>query len=203
MNALDMLRLEAETIWGTESRGRLAAPTVEVLLSTYDGRSATMPGAAALGSDDAVHVTMARGWLLGPGEPGRPPEGYRLVTDAQSGTLARPSGWAEADWEQLVSGGLGPWAVVLQGEQVVSLAHAARLTERAAEVGVQTEAAHRGLGLAGFAVRTWASLFTDERVLFYSAFEENLPSHRVAAQVGARPLGRLTRLFLAPGAEPS
>ncbi|WIX76135.1 hypothetical protein QRX50_32295 [Amycolatopsis carbonis] len=69
----------------------------------------------------------------------------------------------------------------------MSLAHCARLTAEAAEVGVQTAGSHRGRGLAAVVVRVWTALFAPgERMLFYSAFETNESSHRVAANVRRR-----------------
>jgi predicted GNAT family acetyltransferase len=91
----------------------------------------------------------------------------------------------------------GPWAALVEDDQVVSLAHCARLTDLAAEVGVQTEDAHRGQGLAAVAVAGWVQRMRPQgRRLFYSALEANDASHRVAGKCRATPLGRLIRLYV-------
>jgi RimJ/RimL family protein N-acetyltransferase len=179
VDALELLRLEAETIWGRDS-GVLGSGTVFATATTYDGRTEVLAGHAEVRPETTAVISAARCWTLTPASrlPLAPP-GFSLVHDRRS----------------LLSGERGPWAALVQGGQVVSLAHCARLTGLAAEVGVRTEAAYQGRGLAAVVVRAWATLLaSDEKVLFYSAFEDNHASHRVAARCGAEPLGMLCRL---------
>nr|WP_228001023.1 GNAT family N-acetyltransferase [Nocardia australiensis] len=94
-----------------------------------------------------------------------------------------------------MSGNHGPWAAITDGDRAVSLAHCARLTDRAAEVGVETNEAHRGCGLAATAVNAWADqLAARDLILFYSADEDNIASHRVAQKCKATPLGHLIHI---------
>jgi RimJ/RimL family protein N-acetyltransferase len=196
MDALDTLRLEAATIWGrdTGDAGGLANGTVFVTARTYDGRTAVIKGHADVTPGTPTVVSVERCWTLTP-EPRLPPAppGLSLVHEPRD--LTPPAGWDDGDWRALMSGEHGPWAALADGDQVVSLAHCARLTERAAEVGVQTEDAHRGRGLAPVVVRAWAVLLAPAgKVLFYSALEDNRASHRVAAKSGGTPVGMLCRV---------
>jgi hypothetical protein len=181
MDALEMLRLEAETIWGRDPDG-LGSGTLFATATTYDGRTELLDGHADARPETPTAVSVARCWTLTP-QPRLPPAPPGLSLVYEQRDLRPPACWA------------GPWAALAAEGRVVSLAHCARLTDRAAEVGVRTEDAYKGRGLAPVVVRAWAALFAnDNRVLFYSAFEDNKPSHRVAAKCGAEPLGMLCRL---------
>ena len=200
LNDLSLLALEARTIWGTAG-SQLGADTVAVLTLAYDGRRARLDGVAEISPSTPVTTTSARSWVLDPiaarvTTDVAAPAGLRLVCSDHTDADVHPSsGWSAVDWGELRSGGLGPWVGLAAGDRVVSLAHCARLTDRAAEVGVETEPLWRGRGLAPWTVRVWTSRMPpSERILFYSAFEDNLASHRVAAAAGARPLGRLVRI---------
>jgi RimJ/RimL family protein N-acetyltransferase len=179
MDTLEMLRLEAETIWGRDPDG-LGSGTLFATATTYDGRTELLDGHADVRPETPTVVSVARCWTLAPQSrlPPAPP-GLSLVHEQ-----LRP----QASWD-------GPWAALTDEGRVVSLAHCARLTDRAAEVGVRTEDAYKGRGLASVVVHAWAALFArTNKVLFYSAFEDNKASHRVAAKCGAEPLGMLCRL---------
>lgn len=193
MDALELLRLEAETIWGRDPDG-LGSGTVFAAATTYDGRTELLDGHADVRPETPTTVAVARCWTLSPRSQLPPvPSGLSLVHERRD--LRPPARWAPDDWRSLLSGEHGPWAALADEDQVVSLAHCARLTERAAEVGVQTKDGHRGRGLASMVVRAWAALLAPhDKVLFYSAFEDNSASHRVAAKCGAEPLGMLSRL---------
>jgi RimJ/RimL family protein N-acetyltransferase len=201
VNALKVLQLEAETIWPPVDSG-LGDDTIAVTAVTYDGQSISIAGATPLAPESAVEVSIARCWLLESTTSYSVPPGLRLVSTA--GSYRPPSRWSMGEWDGLMNGDQGPWAALVEGERVLSLAHCARLTDRAAEVGVQTEEEARGGGLASVIVLAWAELMRQrELVLFYSAFETNRASHRVAAKCQATPLGMLTRVFSQPSsAEP-
>ncbi|ALG09460.1 hypothetical protein AOZ06_23395 [Kibdelosporangium phytohabitans] len=190
-----MLRLEADTIWGREPGG-IACDTVFVTVTTYDGRAEVIDGQAVVASGTPTAMSVARSWVLpSPPTPPSAPAGYSLVHEPRD--LRRPVSWDADEWALLMSGAAGPWAAVVDGDEVASLAHCARWTERAAEVGVRTEDPYQRRGLAPVVARAWATLLADHgKVLFYSADEDNTASHRVAAKCDARPLGLLCQLSL-------
>lgn len=83
-----------------------------------------------------------------------------------------------------------PWSLALQDGQIASLAFAARLGDRGAELGLATLPAFRGLGLAVAATAGWSALPSlADRTLFYSTATSNLASQRVVAKLGLEFLG--------------
>jgi RimJ/RimL family protein N-acetyltransferase len=127
-------------------------------------------------------------------------------SDAAPGQWLRhsnPGNWERDEWDELVDGTLGPWAIAVVDGRVVSICHTpGRMTERAAECGVWTHADHRGRGYAAAVTATWADILRPSgRALFYSTDAGNLSSQRVAARLKLRPIGwtwRLTRADLGP-----
>jgi RimJ/RimL family protein N-acetyltransferase len=105
------------------------------------------------------------------------------------------AGWRADEWELLMDGGLGPWAMAVSGGQVVSICHCARLADRGAEAGVWTDPDFRGRGYAAAVTAAWASLLEGSgRTLFYSTSAENVSSRLVAARLGLRGIGWMWRL---------
>ena len=83
-----------------------------------------------------------------------------------------------------------PWCVALDGDEIASIASAARLGEMGAEVGVYTFPKYRRRGLAAAVTASWASIPSlNKRALFYSTSKSNLSSRRVAARLGLRLIG--------------
>lgn len=123
-----------------------------------------------------------------------------LRSDAGNGPLVRakvgrPENWDEDEWRELLAGEMGPWAMIAEGGEMVSLCHSARLGPRGAEAGVWTNPEARGRGLAAVVTAAWAtSPALGERVRFYSTSAENEASQRVAAKLGAREIGWLWRI---------
>jgi RimJ/RimL family protein N-acetyltransferase len=110
-----------------------------------------------------------------------------------SGRLRRlnPGNWEREEWNELLDGTLGPWAMALVDETIVSICHTPRrMTERAAECGVWTHPDYRGRGYAADVTATWAAILRPSgRALFYSTDALNLSSQRVAARLRLRPIG--------------
>lgn len=104
---------------------------------------------------------------------------------------ANPGNWAPVEWDELLDGTLGPWALAMHGERAISICHTpGPMTPRAAECGVWTDPAHRGRGHAAATVAAWVPLVsTPQRILFYSTEAENLSSQRVARRLQLEPLG--------------
>jgi len=107
-----------------------------------------------------------------------------------------PGNWEPDEWDELLSGALGPWAMAVLDGRIVSICHTPRrMTERAAECGVWTHPDYRGRGYAAAVTATWAEVLRPSgRHLFYSTDAGNLSSQRVAARLGLRQIGWRWRL---------
>jgi hypothetical protein len=108
-----------------------------------------------------------------------------------------PGNWGAEEWDDLLDGTLGPWAIALADDHVVSIAHTpVRMTARASEVGVWTHPEHRGRGCAAAVTAAWADLLRPSgRHLFYSTDADNLSSQRVAARLKLRQFGWTWNLY--------
>ena len=81
--------------------------------------------------------------------------------------------------------GREPFIAVIEHGVAVSLCHSARLTDQAAEAGVQTLEAYRGRGYAANVVAGWASAIrASGRIPLYSTSWDNLASRAVARRLG-------------------
>jgi len=116
---------------------------------------------------------------------------------AQMLTDLNPGNWATGEWQELLDGVLGPWAMALVDARVVSICHTpGAMSDRAAECGVWTHPDYRGRGYASEVTAVWADVLRPSgRLLFYSTLPENLASQRVAARLQLRPLGRMWTLL--------
>lgn len=104
---------------------------------------------------------------------------------------ANPGNWEPIEWNELLDGCLGPWAMAAQDRRIVSICHTpVPLTEHMAEGGVWTDREHRGRGYAAATTAQWAELLRPSgRFLFYSTELENRSSRRVAQRLKLRLLG--------------
>lgn len=108
---------------------------------------------------------------------------------------ANPGNWQPQEWEQLLDGQLGPWAMATHDGAVISICHTPRYSPRAAEAGTWTRPDFRGQGHAAATTAAWAALLRPSgRHLFYSTSSTNLSSQRVATRLGLRPIGWLWQL---------
>jgi RimJ/RimL family protein N-acetyltransferase len=118
--------------------------------------------------------------------------------DALTARIARdgmPAALVEAGFADL-SHFWAPWCVALADGEIAAVAFAARLSPRAAEIGVYTLKAFRGRGFAAAATAAWSTMpVLQERTLFYSTHRDNLPSQRVIARLGLPFLGESMRLL--------
>ena len=105
--------------------------------------------------------------------------------------LVNPGTWGEDEWDELLDGALGSWAMAVVDGSVVSITHTpGPMGERVAEVGVWTHPDHRGRGYAAQVTATWADILRPSgRHLFYSTDAANRSSQQVAARLGLRLLG--------------
>ncbi len=104
---------------------------------------------------------------------------------------ANPGNWHPVEWDELLDGCLGPWAMAIEGGRIVSICHTpVPVTARGAECGVWTDPASRGRGYAAAVVSEWAAILRSSgRSLFYSTHADNLSSQRLAGRLQLRPLG--------------
>lgn len=114
---------------------------------------------------------------------------------------ANPGNWHPIEWDELLRGQLGPWAIATDGDHAISICHTpGPLTERTAECGVWTDPQFRGHGYAAATAVAWVALVrSPRRHLFYSTGADNLSSQRVAQRLRLRELGWTWRLYRAPG----
>jgi hypothetical protein len=83
-----------------------------------------------------------------------------------------------------------PWCVAFEGDQIASIAFAAGLGPKSAEVGVYTFPVFRGGGYAAASTAGWASLpALRGQALFYGTSQTNASSRRVTQRLGLRFLG--------------
>jgi RimJ/RimL family protein N-acetyltransferase len=116
-------------------------------------------------------------------------------TEALRSHVAKRADWSAKEWNLLLDGLFGPWAVASIGGQVIAICHSARLTDRGAEAGVWTDPEFRGQGHAAAVTAAWASLLAPSgRHLFYSTSATNLSSQRVAARLNLHPIGWMWQL---------
>ncbi|RVI06065.1 N-acetyltransferase [Sinorhizobium meliloti] len=88
-----------------------------------------------------------------------------------------------------------PWCAAAAGDEIASIAFAARRSDAGAELGLVTAKAFRGQGLGAAATAGWSRLpELRSRTLFYSTDRENHASQRVAARLGLRLRGASLRV---------
>lgn len=83
-----------------------------------------------------------------------------------------------------------PFRAMLEDGGAVSLCFSARLTDRAAEAGVETKTAYRGRGHAPSVVAAWAgAVRVSGRIPLYSTSWDNFASRAVARKLGLLQYG--------------
>jgi hypothetical protein len=88
-----------------------------------------------------------------------------------------------------------PWCIALDGEEIASIAFAARIATAGAEIGVYTFPKFRAQGFAAAVTASWSSMPSlAARELFYSTQRSNRSSQRVAARLGLRLIGATLRI---------
>jgi hypothetical protein len=137
------------------------------------------------------------------------PHGTPCPGDAA--TVCQGTAEGDALWDRLATHGLSksmvdmgfldlthfwePWCVALIDGEIASIAFAARLGDRAAEIGVATMPQFRGRRLAAAVTAAWSALpMLQQRTLFYSTHRDNLASQRVIAQLGLPFIGASMRI---------
>jgi RimJ/RimL family protein N-acetyltransferase len=88
----------------------------------------------------------------------------------------------------------------LHGENEVAWATSARSDDHAAELWVHTDPAYQRQGYGRMVASAWAAdVIGAEKFAFYSHLEHNLPSRRLAADLGVRHLFDLVNVTLEQG----
>ena len=105
-----------------------------------------------------------------------------LVSEANKHLLERNFPWMLTSRSRYK---IGPVTVAVVQGNAVSICHCARLTELAAEAGVETVEAARGHGYAGAVVAGWAAAVRQRGLVpLYSTSWENMASQGVARKLG-------------------
>lgn len=113
--------------------------------------------------------------------------------------LRPESAWEADEWNELLVGNLGPWAMIIDDDQVAAICHTARLTTDAVEAGVWTHPVHRRRGHGAAVAAAWSATVAGlGRSVFYSTSADNLASRKIAASLGLRPIGWLWKLRVRP-----
>ena len=109
---------------------------------------------------------------------------------------ANPGNWHPTEWDELLDGRLGPWAMAIADHRIISICHTpVRLCDGFAECGVWTDPEFRGRGHAAAVTAAWAELFHgSKRRLFYSTDPDNRSSQRVTERLRLRFVGRHSSL---------
>jgi hypothetical protein len=111
--------------------------------------------------------------------------------DVRSAGTHRPPGWDRTRWDALLSGALGPWAMVLGQGEVLSLCHTTRESAAGAVADIWTDPRSGGTEDATVTTAAWAGLMRqrDSRSLFCSAADSDDSAQEAAARLGLRPIG--------------
>lgn len=117
-------------------------------------------------------------------------------SDRPAPPMIRPERWWQPqEWAELLAGGLGPWAAVVDAGHVRALCHTPRAHDGCAEAGVWTHPDHRRRGHSQVVTLALAAIARHHYdVLFYSTADHNHASQAVAHRLGLRPLGQIWQL---------
>lgn len=108
--------------------------------------------------------------------------GAVLITEANAQVLDGHFPWKRTSRAGLTT---GPVTAAVVDNSAVSICYCARLTDQAAEAGVETAESARGRGYASAAVAAWASAIRQRGLLpLYSTSWENHASQGVARKLG-------------------
>jgi RimJ/RimL family protein N-acetyltransferase len=101
-----------------------------------------------------------------------------------------PGNWLAQEWDELLDGRLGPWAMATEGRRVISICHTPRvMSAHGAECGVWSDPDFRGQGHAAAVTAAWAAMVAPTgRHLFYSTDADNRSSQRVASRLNLRTI---------------
>jgi hypothetical protein len=176
-----------DAVSGAGFAPEVVPPVVELLRAVIDQDA---PGSK-------VKVAGGPSFVFPDALPALPPVSLFVIASdgegiARARQLVRPSNWEPDEWQELVSGALGHWAMALDGEHPVSICHTPGGGDDSVECGVWTRADHRGAGLATATAKAWWVLERQrKRIQFYSTDHDNLASRGVARRLGLQPLGWL------------
>jgi GNAT acetyltransferase-like protein len=164
------------------SPGRLP-DALDRLVASLDDRTVTVEGGPCFVFPDRLAV------------PGSAPLPIIVsTTDGQRTAqhLIRPDNWQPDEWNELINGRMGEWAMAVHDREPVSICFTPASNATAAEAGIWTRPDFRGKRLAPAVVAAWSRRERREKtVLFYSTAADNHASQSVARTLGLAPLGWL------------
>lgn len=217
---IDLLRREMATLWERDAYGRLSPRPMGSLAVAADGEWAVRfePGVRdelrRKIEEDGLPVPEKIRERLGPSRVSSGPsyvfpddllpvespliEPFTSDVDVPAKLrAARPEAWWEpGEWEDLLAGRLGPWAIGMIEGRVAALCHTPVGSAVAAEAGVWTHPDERGRGYAGAVTAAWAQVARRRfGTLFYSTGAENVASQAVARKLGLRAIGEIWQFW--------
>lgn len=130
-----------------------------------------------------------------------PLRGRLLTSDAaeraELDRVHNPGTWDAEEWQRLLDGDVGPWAMVIEDGRMLSVCHSARVAPAGLEAGIWTDPDARGQGLAAVCTEAWALVCHDlPGEIFFSTDAYNIASQRVAARLKLPPIGQLWKFRL-------
>lgn len=104
---------------------------------------------------------------------------------------ANPGNWEPDEWDDLLEGREGPWAMSAVDRRITSICHTPLpMTDDYAECGVWTDPEFRRRGYAAATTAAWAQVVGGTgRHLFYTTVQSNRSSQRVTERLGLRFVG--------------
>ncbi|MEU0685922.1 GNAT family N-acetyltransferase [Streptomyces uncialis] len=162
------------------SPGRLP-DALRCLVASFDDRTVTVEGGPCFVFPDRLAVPAAAPLPI-----------IAATTDGRrtARRLIRPDNWQPDEWDELINGRMGQWAMAVHDREPVSICFTPASNATAAEAGVWTRPDFRGKRLAPAVVAAWSQQEHRTRtVLFYSTTADNHASRSVARALGLTPLG--------------
>lgn len=219
---LELLAAEIGIIWGPTRRAPEAPPSVVIgqadekliimgrddldpqqadrVLAIATEQGLPAGSAAIVGALNTtlgpVEATVGPGYdARHPRQQPTPPIGRLIRSDRPdpvAADLRVPITWEADEWADLLTGAYGPWAMIVEGDRVLSICHCARLAAEGVEAGTWTVEDARGRGLAAAATAAWADACRALLgLVFYSTDINNRSSQQVAARLGLPLVGQL------------
>lgn len=124
------------------------------------------------------------------------PTGATVADSTVPGDVTRagaplPPDWEPAQWDALLGGVLGPWAMLLGQSEVLSICHTSRDSAAGAEASIWASPKLTGTRHVAEATAAWATLMRkrDDRPLFCNLSDASDSAQRIAVGLSLRPLG--------------
>ncbi|MFB7918224.1 GNAT family N-acetyltransferase [Streptomyces sp. NPDC056061] len=162
------------------SPGRLP-DALHCLVASLDNRTVSVEGGPCFVFPDRLDIPV--------------PTPLPVITSTSDGRrtaqhLIRPDNWQPDEWNELINGRMGEWAMAVHDREPVSICFTPASNATAGEAGIWTRPDFRGKRLAPTVVAAWSQReHRTKTVLFYRTTADNHASQAVARALGLTPLG--------------